>query len=100
MPQLTIIATLVAKPGKSEALGQALLALVPPSRAEEGCINYDLHHSLSDPNTWIVYENWVSKAALEEHFATPHFQAFSQQLGDLTDGSVGLQELTMVSSKA
>ncbi|MBW8748011.1 MAG: antibiotic biosynthesis monooxygenase [Acidobacteria bacterium] len=93
MPQLTIIATLVAKPGKSESLGQALLALVPPSRAEEGCINYDLHQSLDDANTWVVYENWVSKAALEYHFTTPHFQAFSQQLGDLTDGSVGLQEL-------
>jgi quinol monooxygenase YgiN len=33
----TAIATLIAKPGQQDALGQHLRALVEPTRAEAGC---------------------------------------------------------------
>ncbi|MBX9822292.1 MULTISPECIES: antibiotic biosynthesis monooxygenase [Nitrobacteraceae] len=39
-----------------------------PSRAEQGCINYDLHRSTEDPELWCVYENWRSADDLAAHF--------------------------------
>lgn len=41
--ELTLVAFLRAKPRQSEELSRRLNALVEPTRAEAGCINYDLH---------------------------------------------------------
>lgn len=100
MEKLTIIATLIARPGSEEVLGEALLALVDPSRAEAGCINYDLHRSRTDSGTWVVYENWKSDEALEIHGKTPHFLAFAARLDELTDGGARLDRLKMISTPA
>ncbi len=46
---LTVNATLKAKDGKEEALFAVLKALVAPTRAEKGCIFYDMHKSDDEP---------------------------------------------------
>ena len=43
MTQLTIIANIVANEDKVEVVKAELLKLIDTTRAEEGCINYDLH---------------------------------------------------------
>ena len=43
MSPLTVIAKFKAKSGSEEQLYEELRNLVAPTRAEEGCINYDLH---------------------------------------------------------
>ena len=43
--KVTVIAFHRAKPGKEDDLREALLSLCDPTRAEKGCINYDLHVS-------------------------------------------------------
>ncbi len=100
MTQLTLIARLKAKPGMGEALGAALLTIVAPSRAEPGCINYDLHRSDADPDLWCVYENWRSKADHAAHDATPHIEAFRPLVAPLLAEPVSLEALTMVSTPA
>jgi quinol monooxygenase YgiN len=55
------------------------LALVAPSRAEEGCINYDLHQSLADRTLFLFYENWASREALEQHLLRPHSLRFDER---------------------
>ena len=62
MSQLTIHAFFRAKPGRTQALGTALSALVDPTRAEPERLNYDLHQPLDDADVWIVHENWRSGA--------------------------------------
>lgn len=52
--QLTLIAILQAKPGQGDELGRRLMALSAPARAEAGNVNYDLHRSNQDPDTWII----------------------------------------------
>ena len=47
--QLTIIAKLKAKSGAEEQLFEECRKLVGPTLAEEGCINYYMHHSVEDP---------------------------------------------------
>ena len=43
MSALSLVARIKAKPGKEAELRQVLTALVQPTRAEEGCLTYDLH---------------------------------------------------------
>lgn len=95
--QLTIIATFRAKPGQSEELGRRLIALVEPTRAEAGCINYDLHRSNEDGDVWMFYENWRSKADLDAHVETPHLQALMRDLPNLTVDGLKLQYFSMAS---
>jgi quinol monooxygenase YgiN len=73
-PLLTVVAELIAKPGQEDALRQALLDCIEPTRAETGCVQYDLHESTDAPGHFIFYENWTSREALDEHLQTPHLK--------------------------
>lgn len=100
MSQVTNIAFIRAKSGRSEELGKRLLALVAPSRAEQGCINYDLHRSTDDSDLWCVYENWRSADDLAAHFELPHMQAFVADVPALVDGALDLRRFAMTSAPA
>lgn len=69
---VTIVARFKAKPGLEEQLKQDLLEMLTPTRAEAGCITYDLHISTTDPSLFVLYEIWQDQAALNAHFATSY----------------------------
>jgi quinol monooxygenase YgiN len=72
---LTVIARFRAKPGQESRALETLRALLAPTRAEAGCIDYDLHQSIEDPAQFVFYENWESAAHLEKHSQSLHLQA-------------------------
>lgn len=43
--QIVCVASFLAKPGKEQALIEALGALIPDTRKEDGCIRYELNQS-------------------------------------------------------
>ncbi|MCA1371478.1 antibiotic biosynthesis monooxygenase [Bradyrhizobium sp. BRP14] len=100
MTKLTNIAFIRAQAGKGDLLGDWLNKLATPSRDEAGCINYDVHRSLDDPDLWFVYENWRSKADLEAHFEMPHMTEFVTAIPSLLDGPLYLRHLTMTTEPA
>jgi quinol monooxygenase YgiN len=61
--------------GKEEELEAHLLSLSAPTRAEPGCVMYDLYRSPVVKNHFLRLEVWASPAALEAHKATPHIRA-------------------------
>ena len=67
------IAHFKAKPGHEDDVHRILDAMVAPTRAEPGCVNYDLHRLIDDPSRFVLYEGWHSKEALDEHMTLPHF---------------------------
>ncbi|MGQ9634469.1 MAG: putative quinol monooxygenase [Bryobacteraceae bacterium] len=81
--ELVVFAEVYAKPGQEENLWQALLAVVAPTRAEAGCLQYDLHADNDDAGHYFFYERWESMAALEAHTATAHFKAFEERTEEL-----------------
>ncbi len=83
---LTVVAEMVAKPGREDQLKQRLLALVEPTRKEDGCLQYDLHAVTGEAGRFVFYENWTSAEALERHLASTHFQAFLGVAGELLAG--------------
>lgn len=74
--KVTVIARVRAKAGLEEQVRKEIVALIAPTRAETGCINYDLHQSADDPALFMLYENWTSMRALEDHLAMPYLEAF------------------------
>lgn len=86
--KVTVIARVRSREGFEEQIRQECLALVAPSRKEEGCINYDLHQSIDDPALFIFYENWESRDDVEHHLEMPHCQAFDER----TDGMLAEPE--------
>ena len=99
-PGCTIIGTVVAKPEKRDELMRILAAQVAPTRAEVGCINYDFHCDKSDPNTFIFYENFVSKEALEEHLKKSHLKPLMDRLDEFLAEPVNIRHLEMLSLRS
>ncbi len=61
--------------GKEEDLERHLLSLAAPTRAEPGCVLYDLYRSPDRKNHFMRLEVWTSPEALEAHKSTPHIKA-------------------------
>ena len=91
---LTLIARMRAKSGQEARLWQELQRLVAPTRAEAGCITYDLHRSQTDPALFMFYENWKSQADLDAHFETRHFKAFIRILHEMLEDEMDLSKWT------
>ncbi len=47
-------------------------------RLEEGCCQFDVLESESDPTMYFLYETYVDAAAFETHKTTPHFADYDQ----------------------
>jgi len=80
----TIIANIHAKADKIDLVKTELLKLVPITRADAGCINYDLHQDNEDPAHFTFFENWESREIWQEHMNAPHLAAYMAA----TDGAV------------
>jgi quinol monooxygenase YgiN len=57
MAKLTIVANITAKADKIDLVKTELEKLIDITRAEEGCINYDLHQDNENPAHFMFYEN-------------------------------------------
>ncbi len=72
---LSVVATISAKSEFRAEVRQALDQVIPPSRAEVGCLQYDLHIAQGNPDSFVMIERWQDDATLDRHMATPHFAA-------------------------
>jgi quinol monooxygenase YgiN len=80
---LSVVAELKAKPGKEDDLRRLLLTLIEPTRAEDGCLQYDLHVHATEPGSFVFYENWTSREHLDRHLTSQHLMAAVGAAGDL-----------------
>jgi quinol monooxygenase YgiN len=65
-----------AKEGQADTILQVIEKMTPLSRQEPGCLFYQAHRSLTDPNLFFLYEQYVDAAGYEAHMATPHFEQY------------------------
>ena len=82
---VTVIATVIVKPGHEKVVEQALLDLVTPSRQDAGCLKYHLHRDTKQKNVFVFYENWETQERLEQHMKMPHFIAFQDKVEGLLE---------------
>jgi quinol monooxygenase YgiN len=81
MPETVVVLSVVfeAAPGRADELAGMLKELVAPTRAEPGCLTYQLSASNETPGMFLFFEKFVNQAALDEHIAAPYFQKFAKQ---------------------
>ena len=84
MAKLTIVANIQAKADKIELVKAELQKLIEITRAEDGCIQYDLHQDNEDPAHFMFYEIWESRDLWQNHMNAPHLAAYMAA----TDGAV------------
>ncbi len=93
---LIILAQITAAPGKEELVRSELEKLVAPTRAEEGCVQYDLHQDNGQPGFFVFYEIWESRALWQAHMNQPHLAAYRAA----TEGAVADFQLNEMSKIA
>jgi len=69
------------RPDRVDAFRGGLSALVAPSRAEAGCMEYHAHQDSADPSVFVMWEVWKDQASLDAHGKMPHFVAFAKAHG-------------------
>lgn len=69
-----VIATFVAKPETVEQVEEALRKVVAPSRIDDGCEDYALHHDQENARCYYMLERWDDADALERHQEQEHFK--------------------------
>jgi quinol monooxygenase YgiN len=95
MSKLTITGNVKVLPEHIDFVKEELLKLIPITRAEEGCIQYDLHQDNEDPTYFMFYENWESRELWQTHMNNDHLKTYMEA----TDGMVEkfwLHELTHI----
>ena len=95
MSTLTIVANIKAQADQIELVKSELLKLIEITRAEQGCINYDLHQDNENPAHFLFYENWESRELWLTHMANQHLKDYMLA----TDGAVEeftLHEMTVI----
>ncbi|MFJ8041707.1 putative quinol monooxygenase [Kitasatospora sp. NPDC096147] len=66
---------ITTRPGHAAEQIAAFERLAPVVRAEQGCLQYDLHAVEGDPDRFVLLELWASEQALAAHDVTPHMLA-------------------------
>jgi quinol monooxygenase YgiN len=97
--KIVLMARLKVKKEMVEEAKTAALALVEVSRAESGCINYDIHQAIDDETVFVWHETWANKAALDEHFAKPYFTEFFAKVDEVAEEPPQINLTRMISVK-
>jgi len=61
-------------PEDRDDIAEALRHLAEASRREPGCVSYVPHQVEGDPDTIILYEQYIDSSALAAHRETAHFK--------------------------
>lgn len=78
-----VIARHWARPETLDEVRRILLSLIDPSRAEPGCLKYELLQNADDPADFTFVETFASEDALTAHAAAPYIAGLAPQLKDL-----------------
>jgi quinol monooxygenase YgiN len=78
-----ITAKVRLQPGTSERFLEAVRAMQPQVMNDPGAIQYSLHRSTDDPDTFIFYERYESEEAFAYHLSTGHFKSLAGTIDPL-----------------
>ena len=78
-----VIAHIEARPDAAQAVRRVFDDLLAPSRAEPGCVDYQVFEDGARPGYFVTVECWADAAAFEAHMASPHVAAAFAAAQDL-----------------
>ena len=84
--KLTIVANIHAKADQIDLVQAELIKLIEPTRAEEGCITYDLHQDNENPAHFMFFEIWASYELWQVHMNNENLANFKAATEGALDG--------------
>ena len=88
---LTLMALVYVKSGSEEQVKKELLNLVPITRQEPGCIQYDMHVNIDlntleiNPRMYLFYENWRSRQDWDLHMKMSYLKTWFDMAPKVTE---------------
>jgi len=74
--KITKSVTFIAKDGSQEKVKELLTAMVKPSKAEIGCLFYEIFQYENDDKRFMAVETWEDEEALEGHKNSAHYAVY------------------------
>ena len=81
-----VIATSQIKPGQRDAFIAGHKTCIGETRKEKGCLSYEGHTSIHDPDTYVVVERWETRDDLTAHAKSAHMKVWRELSGGLRAG--------------
>ena len=73
-----VVATSQVKPESRDAFIKGAKECIAATRNEKGCISYESHASINDPNLFVVVERWETREDLNAHGRAPHMKVWRE----------------------
>ncbi len=90
-----VVVNIRVKPGRGAEQVALFEEIAPLVRGEDGCISYDLHSVVGEPNQFVILEWWESVEAIAAHDETPHMVAADAKTPAFRDGPA---QVTLIQS--
>jgi quinol monooxygenase YgiN len=78
---LIVIAQVTVRADQRAAFAEAAHGFIITTRDEPGCLAYDCHQSITNPDIYVFVERWASGAEMEQHLQTPNMAVFMAAAG-------------------
>jgi quinol monooxygenase YgiN len=73
-----VVATTQMKPEGREDFIKGHKACIVETHKEKGCLSYEGHVSVNDPNVYVVVERWETREDLGAHAKAPHMKVWRE----------------------
>ncbi|MFZ1135987.1 MAG: putative quinol monooxygenase [Candidatus Korobacteraceae bacterium] len=94
--EIFIFARFQARSGAETEVEAALREVVPPSRAEAGCMSLHVFRSIRDSQVFYIHSRWKDEAAFNEHARLPHTTKFIERVEPVLDHRVEAQQCQLL----
>ncbi|HZD17823.1 MAG TPA: putative quinol monooxygenase [Actinomycetota bacterium] len=96
---VTVFASFHARPGKGDELRDLLSWMVGNTRAEPGCLAYDLYRREGGDEVYHLLERYRSRQTLEAHRAAAYYAEYRRRVADLIEQPVEVKVLEPVDAR-
>ncbi|WP_409199967.1 putative quinol monooxygenase [Methanobrevibacter sp. DSM 116169] len=79
---IIVLAKVSPKQGMKDSILEESKDLIEKTRAEKGCIEYNLFDSTDDDSSLLFVEKWENKDDLKSHLTQDHFINFGSNTKD------------------
>ncbi|MEO7114908.1 MAG: putative quinol monooxygenase [Caldimonas sp.] len=91
-----VMASIEVKPEHAAAVRDQLVELAGKTRAEAGCVSYELYQRADKPHVFRTVEAWHTQADVDAHMKTPHVAAAIASAGPLLAAPLDIVTFTKV----
>ena len=101
MSKIVVLASFYPKNQKNNETKEIILAMVNPTRSEEGNEIYNFYELKNDDGkntSYHLFEVYKDSAALDFHRNTSHYKNYRSKIVDLLDKPIEVKVLTSIDS--